>query len=414
MNDKAKPELELLIRRSPGSMPGSSGSFITKRYVANQVALTVRPKRIGDECFEVQAQSRNDSKTAYVIRHLESDKYLFLNDEEYFLWQKMDGMHTLRDVATAYFMKFGSFDFSKIQRFLERARQDKLIIIPETDLMRRSLYDATAPTSWFGRLQARLFAIDWRMSNVDDRIDALYRKIAFLFSRPARMLYVVLFIGGCAALFDHFSLNIPSVEWLYRLMLSPLLLLLVIGTFVVHELAHALACKHFGREVKAFGFAFLNRMIPSVYADVTDIWMATRSARIAVSFAGPASGMLIASIAAIAARFLPLPMASQFLWTYALVIMVASASSLYPFLFLESDGYHMLSDWLRMPALREHGRRLLRQRLRQRLVPRAKGKEKRKRPLTSDERIYYAYVIASISSILAIVTATITVIASQI
>jgi putative peptide zinc metalloprotease protein len=408
MNDKAKPELELLIRAS-GSRPGSSGSFITKRYVANQVALTVRPKRIPDDSFEMQAQSRNDSKVAYVIRHLESDRYLFLNEEEYFLWQKMDGMHTLRDVATAYFVKFGSFDFSKIQRFLERARQDKLIIIPETDLMRRSLTDVTTSTSWFGKLKVRLFAIDWRMSNVDERIGTLYRKIDFLFSRPARVLYVLLFVGGCAALYDHFSLNLPSVEWLYRLALSPLLLLLIGGTFVLHELAHALACKHYGREVKAFGFAFMNRMIPSVYADVTDIWMSTRSARIAVSFAGPASGMVIASIAAIGARFLPFPTASGFLWTYALAIMVASASSLYPCLFLESDGYHILSDWLRMPALREHGRRLLRQRL----LPRKKGKVTKKRPLTSDERIYFAYGIASIGSIVAIVAATIILVALQ-
>src|SRR5690242_7009953 len=178
MNDKAKPELELLIRRSsPGSSPGSSGSFITKRYVATQVALTVRPKRIADDCFEVQAQSRNDSKVAYVIRHLESDKYLFLNEEEYFLWQKMDGLNTLRDVATAYFMKFGSFDFSKIQRFLERARQDKLIVIPETDLlMRRSLAETTLPSTWFGKLIAKIRATDWRMSNVDRRIDTLYQR----------------------------------------------------------------------------------------------------------------------------------------------------------------------------------------------------------------------------------------------
>src|SRR4051812_17556849 len=120
MNDKAKPELELLIR-APGSSPGSSGAFVTKRFIANQVALTVRPKRIGDECFEAVAQSRKDLKVSYVVRHLESERYLFLSEEEYFLWQKMDGFHTLRDVATAYFLKFGSFDFRKIQRFLERA-----------------------------------------------------------------------------------------------------------------------------------------------------------------------------------------------------------------------------------------------------------------------------------------------------
>ncbi len=54
--------------------------------------------------------------------------------------------------TTAYFLKFGSFDFGKIQRFLDRARQDKLIIIPETDLMRKSLADTTLPSTWIGKL----------------------------------------------------------------------------------------------------------------------------------------------------------------------------------------------------------------------------------------------------------------------
>lgn len=402
MTNKTKPELELLIRAS-GSGPGSGGGFVTKRYVANQVALTMRPKRIGDDSYEVQAQSRKDHKVSYVIRHLSSERYLFLNEEEYFLWQKMDGMHTLRDVATAYFLKFGSFDFAKIQRFLERARQDKLIVIPETDLMRRSLADSTAPTSLLGKLQVRVFSIDWRLSNVDQRMLAIYERTRFLFTRPAYVLYGFTFVGGCIALVDHFGLHLKPVEWFVRMMLSPLLLALIGATLVLHELAHALACKHFGREVKAFGFTFMNRLIPSIYADVTDIWMSTRWARIGVSFAGPASGMLMASIAAIIARFLPYPTASSFLWTYALFIMLASLSNLYPCLFLESDGYHILSDYLRMPALREHGRQLLRDRLRA-LVKRDRTK---KRPLTSDERIYLAYEIASIASILVIFAATI-------
>jgi len=402
MTNKAKPELELLIRAS-GSGPGAGSGFITKRYVANQVALTVRPKRIGDDAFEAQAQSRKDQKVFYVIRHLETERYLFLNEEEYFLWQKMDGMHTLRDVATAYFLKFGSFDFSKIQRFLERARQDKLIVIAETDLMRRSLADTTAPSSWLGKLKLKIFSIDWRLPNVDRRMQALYNKCRFLFTRPAYVLYVVLFVAGWISLYSHFGLHIPSVEWTYRVMLSPFLLLLIGSTFVVHELAHAVACKHFGREVKAFGFAFMNRMIPSIYADVTDIWMSTRTARIAVSFAGPVSGMLIASLAAVIALLLPFPTASSFLWTYAMVVMLSSASSLYPCLFLESDGYHILSDVLRMPALREHGRQLMRDQLRSLW----KRDAKKKQPLTSDERIYMAYVLASIASILAVIVAAI-------
>jgi putative peptide zinc metalloprotease protein len=392
MNDKAKPELELLIR-APGSSPGSGGAFVTKRYIANQVALTVRPKRIGDECYEAQAQSRKDQKVSYVIRHLESDKYLFLNEEEYFLWQKMDGMHTLRDVATAYFLKFGSFDFRKIQRFLERARQDKLIVITETDLVRRSLADTALPSTWFGKFVERVRSIDWRMSNVDKRITAIYKRIGFMFSWPAYLTFTGVFVAGCVCLAEHYIRSGATVPWKLRLLLLPVLLLMIAGTIVLHELAHALTCKHFGREVKAFGFTFLNRLVPIVYADVTDIWMSTRKARISVSFAGPASGLVISSLASIVARFIPYNTAASFLWLYALIILMLSLGNLYPCLFVESDGYHLLSDALRMPALREHARRFSRERMAAIL------KRKPTRRLTSDEWIYLAYGLASVASI---------------
>lgn len=392
MNDKAKPELELLIR-TPGSGPETSGSFVTKRYVANQVALTVRPKRIADDCYEAQAQSRKDQKVFYVIRHLESQRYLFLNEEEYFLWQKMDGLHTLRDVATAYFLKFGSFDFRKIQRFLERARQDKLIVIAETDLMRRSLADATLPSTWFGKFIEKVRSIDWRMSNVDARITAIYKRTRFLFTMPAYAVYVGIFITGCACLIHHYVRSGVTVPWQQRVLLLPVLLLMIGGTLVLHELAHALACKHFGREVKAFGFTFLNRMVPIVYADVTDIWMSTRKSRIAVSFAGPASGLVIASLASIVAQLLPFGTAASFLWLYSMIILMLSLGNLYPCLFIESDGYHLLSDALRIPALREHARRFTRERLAAILH------RKSRRPLTGDEWIYMAYGIASVVSI---------------
>ena len=392
MNDKAKPELELLIR-APGSSPGSGGAFVTKRYVANQVALTVRPKRISDDSYEAQAQSRKDQKVSYVIRHLESEKYLFLNEEEYFLWQKMDGLHTLRDLATAYFLKFGSFDFRKIQRFLDRARQDKLIVIAETDLVRRSLADTTLPSTWLGKFVEKVRTIDWRMSNVDARVSAIYKRTRFMFTRPAYLIQAGIFIAGCVCLFDHYVRSGAGVPWHHRLMLLPVLLLMLAGTLVLHELAHALTCKHFGREVKAFGFTFLNRMIPIVYADVTDIWMTTRKARIAVSFAGPASGLIISAIASIVAQFLPYTTASSFLWVYALIVLMLSLGNLYPCLYIESDGYHLLSDALRMPALREHARRFTRERLTMVL------QRKSTQPLTSDERIYLSYAIASVASI---------------
>ncbi|MDC3961296.1 metalloprotease [Polyangium jinanense] len=411
MSDKAKPELELLIRSRPGGSGsatgsgGSSGGFVTRRYVANQVALTVRPRRIPEESYEIQAQSRKDRKLFYVIRQLEADKYLFLNEEEYFLWQKMDGLHTLRDVATAYFLKFGSFDFRVIQRFLSRARENKLIVIPQTDLVRRSLADE--PVSMRSHFLTKLRGLDLRLPNVDQKLAVLYQRMRVFFTRPAFACYALLLVLGGVA-FVKQSGRGAGAEVLHagHALLVPVFLLFHVMAVVVHELAHALACKHFGREVKAFGFTFMNRLMPSVYADVTDMWMSTRKARMAVSFAGPLSGLLLGSASAILAWILPAGIPSSFFWFVGITIVAFSLGSLYPCLFIESDGYHILSDWLRMPALREHSRRVLRDKLRD--IVRAR----RTRPMTSDERTYFLYGLASVVSLTAVAT-TIVVIAAH-
>jgi len=139
-----------------------------------------------------------------------------------------------------------------------------------------------------------------------------------------------------------------------------------------------------------------------VYADVTDMWMSTRKARMAVSFAGPLSGLLLGSASAILAWVLPAGIPSSFFWFVAVTIISLSLGSLYPCLFIESDGYHILSDWLRMPALREHSRRVLRDRARN-LV-----RGQRTRPMTSDERTYFLYGMASFVSVSAVLTTLVT------
>ena len=46
-------------------------------------------------------------------------------------------------------------------------------------------------------------------------------------------------------------------------------------TVALHQLVHALACVHYGRRVKEVGFIIHHLVVPTFYADVTDLFMPT-------------------------------------------------------------------------------------------------------------------------------------------
>jgi putative peptide zinc metalloprotease protein len=400
MREKSKSEIELLIRkpRQPGD---SKAGFTTKRFVANEVALSVRPRRIPPESCEIQEQERKGGAASYVVKNVATGNYLFLSETEYFLWQKMDGDHTLRAIATAYFFRFGSFDFRMIQNFLVRAKEHELIIMPRTDLIRTVQEPRDSDTLISFKVLDRVSSFNVRISNVDERLTRLYLALRILFSKPAMVIYVCLILAGSYA-FGELAMRDGIIDvstlWLFVPFLVPGYLL----TVTIHELAHALTCKHYGREVREFGFRMLGGIFPSVYADVTDIWMSTRGARIAVSFAGPFSGIVLGALSVVAAWLLFPSWAASLFLCLGTTVVIAALINLYPFLFLELDGYHMLIDVVQQPALRELSVRFIRRDLWVKL--------RAGRKLSGDDVELLAYALISIASVLGILSFVVVVI----
>ena len=120
---------------------------------------------------------------------------------------------------------------------------------------------------------------------------------------------------------------------------------------MLHVLVHALACKAHGRRVRELGFFLLQGVWPAFYADVTDIFMSNRRARLIVDLAGPLVEVCLGSLAMLAA-YTSAPGFEQALFFGIGVLLWESALiNLYPFSFLELDGYHMLADAIAMPML---------------------------------------------------------------
>src|SRR6185369_3999018 len=89
------------------------------------------------------------------------------------------------------------------------------------------------------------------------------------------------------------------------------------------------------------------------YVDVTDIFMASRRARVVTAVAGASVHLVLGSLWFIAAYLAPLGSFTQaFAAASGMIQFQTFVIALYPFCFIEMDGYHVLVDALGVPTLK--------------------------------------------------------------
>jgi putative peptide zinc metalloprotease protein len=121
-----------------------------------------------------------------------------------------------------------------------------------------------------------------------------------------------------------------------------------------HQIVHGLALVHYGRRVREFGFTFLHGFVPTFYVDVTDIFMASRRARVVTAVAGASVHLVLGCVWFIVAYLSPLASFTQaFAAASGIIQWQAFVIALYPFCFIEMDGYHVLVDVLGVPTLKQ-------------------------------------------------------------
>ena len=96
----------------------------------------------------------------------------------------------------------------------------------------------------------------------------------------------------------------------------------------------------------------LHGFLPTFYADVTDVFMGSRRARIVAGISGPLVHLFLGSLYIYLASQCGPGLLKSFLVASAILQSQSLFFSLYPFCFLEMDGYHVLVDWLGLPRLK--------------------------------------------------------------
>lgn len=305
---------------------------------------------------EVETFAKRKGDAAYHMLHnLRDDTYTRLSESDYFVWNMLNGQNTVRDIAVAYALRYSAFEFNKITSLLISLQEKGFLVDRQVDLF-TNLAQRDEAKTWSFRLRRLIgafFQKEFSTTRVDGFLGRAYRYFFWLFfTRVGSLfLHILVVVGlvsaGQLIASEQYDLLASGANPVMRI---AALMVFNYATIFVHETAHGVAVKHYGRYVRKGGaLIYYGRL--AFFIDTTDIWMASRHARIVVSWAGPMANLTIGSIAAIAALHLNLPAdTSNFFFQAAIIVMVVGIFNLHPL--MELDGYYMLMDYLEVPNLR--------------------------------------------------------------
>ncbi|MFI6077033.1 cyclic nucleotide-binding protein [Actinoplanes sp. NPDC051343] len=336
---------EALAGRAPGEPTGPTDPGLWGAVVDRLNPARARPVlRAGIEAMQMTAVRGGD----YIMLRSPDDGsrpgYLRLTPEEWQLALLMDGSSTVTLLVAEFARIAGRLAPDEVRRVVaDLAGHRMLDELP---------MDAFRPLDEMQHQDPERTARGRRtlVFDADGFATSLYRAGGrFFFGKVAAAVQALLVVAG---------LGLFALTWIrggQSLFLSGgsyllgAVVLILLNVLVVagHQLSHALAAKHVGRDVPAGGFV-LYFGIPSFFLDTADAWMAGRRARMLVSAVGPLSSLMLAGLAQTIGY--ALPMLGGLAFKLAFLWYLNAFLHLSPLLPL--DGHYLLSDWLEIPQLR--------------------------------------------------------------
>jgi putative peptide zinc metalloprotease protein len=296
--------------------------------------------------IQVHQRPTPEGQIIRVLKDPERGRYYRLSPQGWFLWQRLDGQHTIRHLALEYLYEYKSFSPQVVADVLGGLAAGGFIKTPG---IATEIFDHIP--RWQRALLALRRVATWQTSirGLDPVLTRWYDRGVWLFyTRPAQVALALLIVGGIAA----FAAGAPRMRQAVDA-IGPSLFLALIPCYllsvVLHELGHAFAVKAFGREVQRAGIGWY-WYTPIAFVDTSDMWLSGRWPRVAVDLAGLHVNLILAAVTAAAAWTISDLFWSAVLWQWALSCYWMVAVNLNPL--LEFDGYYVLSDWLDIPNLR--------------------------------------------------------------
>jgi putative peptide zinc metalloprotease protein len=283
-------------------------------------------------------------------------RYFQLEEEEFWIFERLDGRLGLAEIQAEFERAFAPkrLELHMLQSFLRQLHGEGLILSDapgQGDVLttrRVEVRRRTRRSSWLNPLMIRFRGID-----PEPMLRRIYPEVRWLFSPTALGLYLAAICGALLLVFTHWRelvARLPSPADFFQPQ-NALWFAVAIGlTKLLHELGHALACKHFGGECHEMG-VMLFLFTPSLYCNVSDVWMLPdKWSRMAVSAAGIGVELVIAAVATFLwwfsepGGFHTLCLAMMFVCTVNTLVLNGNPLMRY-------DGYHVLADFVEIPQL---------------------------------------------------------------
>ncbi len=292
-------------------------------------------------------------KTWYLLEDEATGRQHRLNPQAYHFVARLDGHHRVKDLWEALLDTFGDDAPSQpeLVQLLGQLHQADLVqcqLTPDVE----ELFDRQERRNQ-QRRKAFVNPLAFRTPLHDPTrlLDWLEPRTRWLFSRTTLVLFLLLLLAGILGGMAHWrEISVHAQQhllspryWILLWICYPLLKAL-------HELAHALAVRHWGGQVHEMGITLLVLMpIPYVDASAANLF-SNKYSRILVS----AAGIMVESGFAALALFLWLNTQDGLVRDMAFVVMTIGGVSTVLFNanpLVKYDGYYMLADWLEIPNL---------------------------------------------------------------